>query len=108
RVLNPRLQRFNQRDPLGYPDGMNTYAAYHILHGTLDPDGLKKCCGGKEKPKKSSGGILGTPFFDQNSGGGWFNEKWKCCGDEKTGDWYLPDEKCCEDGKAVEKVSVWR
>lgn len=35
-----RLGRFMQRDPLGYPDGMNGYAAYHVLGGNLDPSGL--------------------------------------------------------------------
>ncbi len=29
------------RDPIGYPDGMNTYAGYHILHGSVDPMGLE-------------------------------------------------------------------
>jgi RHS repeat-associated protein len=40
RIWNPPLGRFNQPDPLGYPDGMNRYAGYHIMHGTLDPLGL--------------------------------------------------------------------
>jgi RHS repeat-associated protein len=39
RMLNPRLKRFNQRDPLGYPDGLNTYAAYHVMYGGVDPMG---------------------------------------------------------------------
>jgi RHS repeat-associated protein len=42
RMFNSRLQRFNQRDPLGYPDGMNTYAAYHVMWGGVDPSGLAK------------------------------------------------------------------
>ena len=40
RMLNITTGRFIQRDPLGYPDGMNTYAAYHVMGGTLDPMGL--------------------------------------------------------------------
>jgi len=40
RLYIPELQRFGQRDPLGYPDGMNSYAAYHVLHGGVDPNGL--------------------------------------------------------------------
>ena len=39
RMLDPTTGRFLQRDPLGYPDGMNGYAAYHVLMGGLDPDG---------------------------------------------------------------------
>ena len=42
RMLSPRLERFIQRDPLGYPDGMNTYAAYHVMHGGVDPMGMRK------------------------------------------------------------------
>ena len=41
RMLNSKLKRFNQRDPLGYPDGMNTYAAYHVLYGGVDPWGME-------------------------------------------------------------------
>ncbi len=33
------------RDPLGYPDGLNTYAGYHIMHGTHDPYGLSTTTG---------------------------------------------------------------
>lgn len=40
RLLDPLTGRFVQRDPLGYPDGMNTYAAYHVLWGGVDPWGL--------------------------------------------------------------------
>lgn len=39
-VYHPRLGRFMQRDPVGYPDGTNTYAAHHVMHGTNDPSGL--------------------------------------------------------------------
>ena len=41
REYSVRLGRFMQRDPLGYPDGMNTYAAYHVLGVCLDPDGVR-------------------------------------------------------------------
>jgi len=40
RMLDPMTGRFIQRDPLGYPDGLNTYAAYHVLWGGVDPFGL--------------------------------------------------------------------
>jgi len=40
RYWHPRLGRFIGRDPIGYPDGMNSYAGYHVLEGLLDPYGL--------------------------------------------------------------------
>ncbi|MEM1353909.1 MAG: RHS repeat-associated core domain-containing protein [Planctomycetota bacterium] len=40
RVLHPTLGRFLQRDPLGYPDGMNAYVAYHVVSSSWDPMGL--------------------------------------------------------------------
>lgn len=42
RVLHARLGRFMQRDPLGYVDGLNAYAAYHLLEQQLDPTGTAK------------------------------------------------------------------
>jgi RHS repeat-associated protein len=42
RMLNPTLGRFNQRDPLGYVDGMSVYAGYHLMYGGLDPFGTKR------------------------------------------------------------------
>lgn len=33
---------FTTRDPLEYPDGQNSYAAYHVMHGGVDPTGLWK------------------------------------------------------------------
>lgn len=39
RDLHPLLGRFVQRDPLGYPDGLNAYAAYHVMWGGVDPSG---------------------------------------------------------------------
>ena len=39
-MYHPGMGRFMQRDMLGYPDGMNRYAAYHVMHGGLDPTGL--------------------------------------------------------------------
>lgn len=41
-VYDPGAGRFLQRDPLGYPDGLNTYAAYHVLRGGVDPSGLDR------------------------------------------------------------------
>ncbi|MEM6258477.1 MAG: RHS repeat-associated core domain-containing protein [Planctomycetota bacterium] len=45
RMLHLALGRFLQRDPLGYPDGMNMYAAYHVMWGGMDPEGMeaKRC-----------------------------------------------------------------
>ena len=40
RMFDPGTGRFLQRDPLGYPDGMNAYAAYHGMNGGVDPWGL--------------------------------------------------------------------
>lgn len=42
RVLHPLLGRFLQRDPLGYPDGLNAYAGYQVMWGGLDPMGLEE------------------------------------------------------------------
>jgi len=36
----PWLGRFLQTDPLGYPDGLNSYAAYHVMWGGVDPMGM--------------------------------------------------------------------
>ena len=38
-VMHPRMGRFLQRDPVGYPEGMHSYAAYHVMHGGVDPEG---------------------------------------------------------------------
>jgi len=40
RTLHCVIERFNQRDPLGYPDGLNAYAGYHVMWGGVDPWGL--------------------------------------------------------------------
>ncbi|MEM1355639.1 MAG: hypothetical protein AAGH88_12235, partial [Planctomycetota bacterium] len=40
-VYDPGAGRFLQRDPSGYPDGANAYAAYHVMRGGVDPSGLK-------------------------------------------------------------------
>lgn len=40
RMLDPLTGRFLQRDPMGYPDGMNAYAGYHVMYGSVDPWGL--------------------------------------------------------------------
>lgn len=39
-MLNPRTGRFMQRDPAGYVDGMSQYAAFHVMHGGVDPSGM--------------------------------------------------------------------
>jgi RHS repeat-associated protein len=41
RMYHPTLGIWATRDPSGYPDGLNAYAAYHVLHGGLDPSGLR-------------------------------------------------------------------
>ena len=40
RMLDPTTGRFVQRDPLGYPDGMNGCAAYHVMWSSNDAMGL--------------------------------------------------------------------
>lgn len=40
-MMNPTTGRFMQRDPIGYPDGMNGYAAYHLQIGAMDSSGLQ-------------------------------------------------------------------
>ncbi len=42
RYRNPATGRFISRDPLGYPDGMNGYASWHLEHFGLDPAGLEE------------------------------------------------------------------
>ncbi|MEM7680820.1 MAG: hypothetical protein AAF288_02590 [Planctomycetota bacterium] len=42
RMLHTGLGRFAQRDPIGYPDGMSGYSAYHVMQMALDPSGLTK------------------------------------------------------------------
>jgi|GEM_PF-2617593 len=53
-MYDPGTGRFVQRDPLGYPDGMNTYAAYHVMRGGVDPSGQVYGCVGV--------GVGGTAF----------------------------------------------
>ncbi|CAN0505413.1 unnamed protein product, partial [Laminaria digitata] len=40
RIYLPDRGVFGQRDPLGYPDGANSYTPYHVLRGEVDPSGL--------------------------------------------------------------------
>jgi RHS repeat-associated protein len=40
RYYDALLGRFLERDPLGYPDGLNTYAAYHVMYWGVDPWGM--------------------------------------------------------------------
>jgi len=52
RHLHPTLGRFMQRDPIGYPDGMNGYAAHHVMVGETDFSGLHKDFNpGRSKPR---------------------------------------------------------
>ncbi|MEM1353304.1 MAG: hypothetical protein AAGH88_00325 [Planctomycetota bacterium] len=41
-IYDPGTGRFLQRDPAGYPDGMNAYGAYHVMRGGVDPRGLNE------------------------------------------------------------------
>ncbi|MEM6853748.1 MAG: polymorphic toxin type 33 domain-containing protein [Planctomycetota bacterium] len=38
-MMHPQMGRFLQRDPVGYVDGLNQYAGYHIVSGGVDPSG---------------------------------------------------------------------
>lgn len=38
-MYDPGAGRFLQRDPSGYPDGLNSYGAYHVQRGGVDPSG---------------------------------------------------------------------
>ena len=40
RYWHQDLGRFVSRDPAGYPDGLNSYAGYHVMHGGVDPSGM--------------------------------------------------------------------
>ena len=44
RMYDPLTGRFLQRDPHRsiYPDGYNSYAAYHVMYGGVDPSGMEK------------------------------------------------------------------
>jgi len=86
RMLDPLTGRFIQRDPLGYPDGMNTYAAYHVMWGGVDPMGLysdedcyKDCDKVAEAYRKKH---KNSPAIDN-----WHYNCIKCCGKN-------PDPKC--------------
>jgi hypothetical protein len=97
----PTLGRWLERDPSGYVDGANLYDYGRGVATTVtDPRGLE-CCGGTERPKQS-----GRPF-DEHDGGGWFQEKWRCCGNQHDGAWYLPGRQCCENGSVSSGESIW-
>ncbi len=40
RMYDPRLGRFQNRDPIEYPDGLNAYAGYFAMHSRTDAYGL--------------------------------------------------------------------
>ena len=41
RVYDRHAGKFVQKDPAGYPDGMNGYAAYHVMYRGVDPSGTR-------------------------------------------------------------------
>lgn len=55
RYLDPLTGRFLTRDPLGYPDGFNAYAAYHVMLGGLDPSGMDTLHKWRGKKKDNRG-----------------------------------------------------
>ncbi|MEM9109501.1 MAG: RHS repeat-associated core domain-containing protein [Planctomycetota bacterium] len=64
RILDALTGRFVQNDPLDYPDGMNRYAAYHVMYGSLDSTGsaIQLVVGGvviSGGALKTAAGILG-------------------------------------------------
>jgi len=68
--LHPQLQRFVQRDPIDYFDGMNLYLAYGSqLPNMLDPSGLAaKACPPGQCPLPKPGY---TPTFNGCGPDGW-------------------------------------
>ncbi len=90
RYRNPATGRFISRDPLGYPDGMNGYAAWHIATRSVDPNGLKaiRVDGNVTSwPSKNHGGPP-EPHF---SGQMWVDSNWSYNYSFAVG---------CQDGKA--------
>ncbi|MEM6259385.1 MAG: RHS repeat-associated core domain-containing protein [Planctomycetota bacterium] len=99
------LGRFLERDPLGYPDGLNSYAAYHVMWGGVDPSGLS---GG---PARDPGGHHEKlrerreerRRAREESQSGWAT----CCDSNGNEVSYNRETHCCEDGALVEKVTVY-
>lgn len=52
--------RFMQRDPLGYPDGLNAYAAYHVMWGGVDPMGMQQYRVEYDRTENNRGGGRAT------------------------------------------------
>ncbi|MFI4859773.1 MAG: RHS repeat domain-containing protein [Phycisphaerales bacterium JB063] len=76
RMLDPSTGRFLQRDPLGYPDGMNSYAAYHVTLDSVDPYGLAQI------PRINiSGDLPGGRIWFQILSSGEVNRDGKTCVD---------------------------
>ncbi|MBX2850875.1 MAG: hypothetical protein KTR15_03915 [Phycisphaeraceae bacterium] len=69
------LGRFLERDPLGYPDGLNTYAAYHVMWGGVDPMGLEWEDQGENIWKASEDGDTLQELAKKISGD---EEDWQC------------------------------
>ncbi|MEM1212199.1 MAG: hypothetical protein AAGI68_07855 [Planctomycetota bacterium] len=58
-IYHPGLGRFAQRDPLGYPDGMNGYAGHHVAYQALDPSGLTlRISGNRRVPAATNARFL--------------------------------------------------
>lgn len=69
-VVGPLCLSIQQAEA-GYPDGMNQYAAYHVMHQDVDPTGL---ISGNFELARGGGGGAGGRNIGQNGWGGGPNE----------------------------------
>jgi RHS repeat-associated protein len=73
--------RFIGRDPLGYPDGMSSYAGYHIMHVGVDPTGRQSepLLGGLQTGNACRDAVLGEglgAIKTPRVAGAWKRSKW--------------------------------
>ena len=89
RMLDPTTGRFVQRDPLGYPDGMNGYATYHVMRGGGDPSGMQSWSEwwhNVTPPADIVPGNVVTIISDNTSGDD--QDNWEDVDDENSGTIY--------------------